>query len=49
MAAHNTQAELALKRLDGIRANGPSIRSANTVSMIGVAAMGDVGLGDRFV
>jgi hypothetical protein len=34
IAAHKTQAALAPKQPDGICANGPSIRSANTVSMI---------------
>jgi hypothetical protein len=34
IAAHSTQAEFAPKRPDGMWANGPSIRSANTVSMI---------------
>ena len=32
--AQRTQAEFAPKRPDGMWANGPSIRSANTVSMI---------------
>ena len=34
MAAQSTQAEFAPKQPEGMRANGPSIRSANTVSMI---------------
>ena len=34
IAAHSTQAELAPKRPEGMCASGPSIRSANTVSMI---------------
>jgi len=34
IAAHSTQAELAPNRPDGMCASGPSIRSANTVSMI---------------
>ena len=34
IAAHSTQAELAPKRPEGMWASGPSIRSANTVSMI---------------
>lgn len=34
IAAHSTQAEFAPKLPDGMCANGPSIRSANTVSMI---------------
>jgi hypothetical protein len=34
MAAQIAQALLAAKRPDGRWANGPSIRSANTVSMI---------------
>ena len=34
MAAHSTQAEFAPKRAEGMCASGPSIRSANTVSMM---------------
>jgi hypothetical protein len=34
IAAHRIQAAFAPKRPDGMCANGPSIRSANTVSMI---------------
>ena len=34
MAAHSTQAEFAPNRPEGIWARGPSIRSANTVSMM---------------
>ena len=34
IAAHRTQAEFAPNRPEGICANGPSIRSANTVSMM---------------
>ena len=34
MAAHRIQAELAPKRPEGMWASGPSIRSANTVSMM---------------
>ena len=34
IAAHKIQAELALKRPEGICASGPSMRSANTVSMM---------------
>ena len=33
IAAHRTQAEFAPKRPEGMWASGPSIRSANTVSM----------------
>ena len=34
MPAHRIQAEFAPKRPEGMWASGPSIRSANTVSMI---------------
>ena len=34
IAAHSAQAELAPKRPEGMWAKGPSIRSANTVSMM---------------
>lgn len=34
IAAHNTQAKLALNRPEGMWARGPAIRSEQTVSMI---------------
>ena len=56
IAAHRTQTELAPKRPDGRWASGPSIRSANTVSMIaswrwGMSAGldGQVGVGEERV
>jgi hypothetical protein len=48
MAAHSTQAELAPNRPDGMRARRSIDQIGEDSFDDGVAAVGDVGIGDRF-